>query len=203
MKKLRNLKLYRNALKHLPETLTKLPLLQYLDLYANEEQYWLKLIQSFGGNSPVIIVCNKCDQQPMQLNWHGLKEKYPQVKHYARLVSCFEDKTTREDKRQGLDELRTLIGRTVAENVAHVDTPFRPEWLNLKTKLEHDKRDVLTEAQFERACGTCEVAEEDRKFLLHFLHDLGLVLHFGDHALMKDTHVLDPGWVTPLRCTGC
>lgn len=176
-----------------------------LDSRHNEGQsrveYWLKLIQSFGGNSPVIVVCNKCDQQPMQLNWNGLQEKYPQIKHYARRVSCFVDKGQKVDKRQGLEELRELIALTVAKDVAHVDTPFRPEWLKLKSKLEKDRREVIQEAQFDKACATCKVDKEDRKFLLRFLHDLGLVLHFADHTLMKDshvkdTHVLNPGWVT-------
>ncbi len=47
-----------------------------LDSRQNERQsrieYWLKLIHSFGEDSPVIVVCNKCDQQLMQLDWKGL-----------------------------------------------------------------------------------------------------------------------------------
>jgi internalin A len=63
-----------------------------LDSRQNERQsrieYWLKLINSFGEDSPVIVVCNKCDQQIMQLDWQGLQVKYPQIHRYVREVSC-------------------------------------------------------------------------------------------------------------------
>ncbi|MBT4627428.1 MAG: hypothetical protein HOC63_12145, partial [Rhodospirillales bacterium] len=39
-------------------------------------EYWLKNIESFGGNSPILIVMNKIDQNPsFELNQRFLKEK--------------------------------------------------------------------------------------------------------------------------------
>ena len=39
-------------------------------------EYWLKLIESFGGDSPVIIALNKIRSHPFDLNRRGLLEKY-------------------------------------------------------------------------------------------------------------------------------
>jgi GTPase SAR1 family protein len=45
----------------------------------NRIEYWLKLIQSFGGQSPVIIVGNKKDEQPLDINRKALRTKYPNI----------------------------------------------------------------------------------------------------------------------------
>ena len=39
----------------------------------NRIEYWLKLIESFGGKSPVIIVGNKKDEQPFDINRKALR----------------------------------------------------------------------------------------------------------------------------------
>lgn len=38
----------------------------------NRLEYWLGIIQSYGGNSPVILVGNHADQQPLDINRSGL-----------------------------------------------------------------------------------------------------------------------------------
>ncbi len=48
-------------------------------------EYWLKLIESFGGDSPVIVVLNKIQAHPFDLNRRGLLEKYP-----GRIRDSFE-----------------------------------------------------------------------------------------------------------------
>jgi len=46
----------------------------------NNIEYWLKLIESFGGDSPIIIVINQIDQlkgqRPLNLDRKALQEKY-------------------------------------------------------------------------------------------------------------------------------
>nr|WP_242034667.1 leucine-rich repeat protein [Microcystis flos-aquae] len=54
-----------------------------LDNRKNEQQnrleYWLKLIETYGGNSPVIIVGNCADEHPPQVKIRTLRKKYPQI----------------------------------------------------------------------------------------------------------------------------
>src|SRR6266478_1814063 len=46
-------------------------------------EYWLKMIESFGGESPVIVVLNKIDEHQFDLNRSALTLKYPGVKGYV------------------------------------------------------------------------------------------------------------------------
>ncbi len=51
-------------------------------------EYWLKLIENFGGDSPVLVVINKIDQNPaFELNRKFLGEKYSSIRGFYRL-SC-------------------------------------------------------------------------------------------------------------------
>jgi len=45
-------------------------------------EYWLRLIESFGGDSPVIVVINQIKQHQLDLNQHGLKEKFPAIREF-------------------------------------------------------------------------------------------------------------------------
>ena len=40
----------------------------------NRVEYWLKIIQSFGGESPVLIIGNKIDQHPLDIDRTGLQK---------------------------------------------------------------------------------------------------------------------------------
>jgi internalin A len=72
----------------------------------NRLEYWLKLIASFGGASPVIIVGNKCDEQPLDINRKGLRDKYPNIKAILE-TSCADNR--------GIAKLRTAIHTEIAQ----------------------------------------------------------------------------------------
>ncbi len=83
-----------------------------LDEKENRVEYWLKIIQSFGGDSPIIVVCNKNDEHDLELDWRGLQNKYPAIKAFAKKVSC---KTG-----DGIAELRELIGRETGQHCRYL-----------------------------------------------------------------------------------
>ncbi|MCH8960896.1 MAG: GTP-binding protein, partial [Bacteroidetes bacterium] len=62
----------------------------------NRIEYWLKIIQSFGADSPVIIVGNQIDEHPLDINRAGLQDKYPTIKAFVE-TSCLTG--------QGIDDL--------------------------------------------------------------------------------------------------
>ncbi|WP_395733765.1 COR domain-containing protein [Prosthecobacter sp.] len=183
-----------------------------LDSRQNERQtridYWLRLIASYGGNSPVIVVCNKADQQVMQLNWTALQRDYPQITAFAREVCCYHFEGT--DRRQGLEELQHLIAQAVERHVAEVDKPILTRWLDLKDELETDGRPYLTLAEYHQLANQRGITKlQDREVFLSLMHQLGSVLHFSEHAIfeqegashaapahVEELNVLDPGWVT-------
>lgn len=65
-----------------------------------DAEYWLKLIESFGGESPVLIVLNKQREHPFDVNQRQLQGKYPFIRGFLKTDcgDCF-----------GLDDLRRRI----------------------------------------------------------------------------------------------
>ena len=52
---------------------------------ANQDaEYWLKLIESFGGESPVLVVLNKQHEHPCEVNQRQLQGKYPFIRGFLK-----------------------------------------------------------------------------------------------------------------------
>ncbi|MEH2196584.1 MAG: leucine-rich repeat protein, partial [Nostoc sp.] len=153
----------------------------------NRIEYWLKLIESFGGQSPVIIVGNKKDEQPFDINRKALREKYPNIQDIIE-TSCQDN--------IGIDELRTAILEQVA-NLKEVYDLLPLTWFEVKQKLESMTEDFISYNSYIGICYDKKIPEEqNQEQLIDLLHRLGLVLNFRDHPILKDTNVLKPNWVT-------
>ncbi|MHC0061336.1 leucine-rich repeat domain-containing protein [Nostoc sp. UIC 10890] len=153
----------------------------------NRIEYWLKLIESFGGQSPVIIVGNKKDEQPLDINRKALREKYPNIQGIIE-TSCQDN--------IGIDDLRTAILQQIA-NLKEVYDLLPLTWFEVKQKLESMTEDFISYNRYIGICHQKEIPEEqNQEQLIDLLHRLGLVLNFRDHPILKDTNVLKPNWVT-------
>jgi internalin A len=153
----------------------------------NRIEYWLKLIESFGGQSPVIIVGNKKDEQPLDINRKALREKYPNIQAIIE-TSCQDN--------IGIDELRTAIFQQIA-NLKEVYDLLPLSWFEVKQQLESMTEDFITYNRYIGICHENKIPEEqDQDQLIDLLHRLGLVLNFREHPILKDTNVLKPNWVT-------
>ncbi|WP_375476174.1 COR domain-containing protein, partial [uncultured Nostoc sp.] len=153
----------------------------------NRIEYWLKLIESFGGQSPVIIVGNKKDEQPLDINRKALREKYPNIQAIIE-TSC--------QNNIGIDELRTAILQQIA-NLKEVYDLLPLTWFEVKQQLESMTEDFISYNRYIGICHQKEIPEEqNQEQLIDLLHRLGLVLNFRDHPILKDTNVLKPNWVT-------
>ncbi|MEH2096112.1 COR domain-containing protein, partial [Nostoc sp.] len=153
----------------------------------NRIEYWLKLIESFGGQSPVIIVGNKKDEQPLDINRKALREKYPNIQAIIE-TSCQDN--------IGIDELRTAIFQQVA-NLKEVYDLLPLTWFEVKQQLESMPQDFISYNRYIGICHENKIPEEQNQDqLIDLLHRLGLVLNFRDHPILKNTNVLKPNWVT-------
>ncbi|WP_143288104.1 COR domain-containing protein, partial [Calothrix rhizosoleniae] len=153
----------------------------------NRIEYWLKLIESFGGQSPVIIVGNKKDEQPLDINRKALRDKYPNIQAIIE-TSCKDD--------IGIDELRTAILQQIAQ-LKEVYDLLPLTWFEVKQQLEAMTEDFITYSKYIGICYENEIPEEqNQEQLIDLLHRLGLVLNFREHPILKDTNVLKPNWVT-------
>jgi internalin A len=153
----------------------------------NRIEYWLKLIESFGGQSPVIIVGNKKDEQPLDINRKALREKYPNIQAIIE-TSC--------QTNEGIAELRTAILKQVG-NLKEVYDLLPLSWFEVKQKLEAMPEDFISYNHYLNICHQNKIPEEqNQEQLIDLLHRLGLVLNFREHPILKDTNVLKPSWVT-------
>ena len=158
---------------------------------ANRLDYWLRIIHSFSDGAPVIVVCNCCEQQEMDLARKQLQEKYPNIVKFVMRVCCLEES-------EGIDEVRDLI-LTQVDALHHVHSKLPGEWFSVKKEMEqwrNKKKDFISLECFRKICLKHGEKEEDKQEqLLTLLHRLGTVLHFsnGNGQQLK---VLNPDWVT-------
>ncbi|HEX8072221.1 MAG TPA: COR domain-containing protein [Pyrinomonadaceae bacterium] len=148
-------------------------------------EYWLKLIESFGGDSPVIVVVNQIDQlhgqRPLNLDRKALQDKY-NIRDFVE-TSCATG--------EGIPALHAAITREV-EQLKHVRDIWPPEWLAIKRRLKGMHADYIPVEMYLDICAEEGLRDEDlQKSLLGLLHDLGVVIRFPG-----DTQVLNPRWVT-------
>jgi hypothetical protein len=103
-----------------------------------DAEYWLKHIESFGGESPVIVVQNKIAQRQFEMNYRGLQARYPQIRGFV--------KTDCKDA-IGLEELCEAI-QQVIENMPEVRMLFPFDWLRVKYRLNPWKTNTWVIADF-------------------------------------------------------
>ena len=155
----------------------------------NRVEYWLKIIQSFGGESPVLIVGNKIDQHPLDIDRTGLQKKYPNI------VGVLE---TSAATGAGMGEFKNTISKQV-KILPHIHDLLPETWFTVKTKLEELGRqsNFITHDKYLDLCAENEVSDEtSQRTLIGFLHDLGVVLHFQDDPRLEALGILNPQWVT-------
>lgn len=155
----------------------------------NRIEYWLKIIQSFGGESPVLIVGNKIDQQPFDIDRTSLPKKY------TNIVGILE---TSAATGAGIKELKAAIAEQV--NKLPYARDLLPEtWFTVKSKMERLRRksNFITYDKYLELCFKNGVVDEiSQRTLIGFLHDLGVILHYQDDPRLEAFGILNPQWVT-------
>lgn len=152
-----------------------------------DAEYWLKLIQSFGGDSPVVIVLNKIKEHPFDVNRNALLRKYPFIRDFIK-TDC-EDAT-------GIEKLRGIVERET-DGLEHLRDAFPASWFSIKENLAGMDKNYLSFDEYRKECA--KLGEEDpqaQDSLAFYLHSLGIALNYKDDPRLKDTHVLNPHWVT-------
>lgn len=155
----------------------------------NRVEYWLKIIQSFGGESPVLIVGNKIDQHPLDIDRTGLQKKYPNI---AGILETSAATGT------GIEEFKAAIAEQV-NNLPHVGDLLPETWFRVKNKLESFGRqsNFITHDRYLELCAENGVTDETSQHtLIGFLHDLGVILNFQDDPRLDSLGILNPQWVT-------
>ncbi len=169
---------------------------------------WLKMIRNQGGDSPVIVVVNKCDKEgkDLRLDETGLRREYPSIVEFVR-TSCNRD----EAAAASIQGLRELIAGTLAtdERLKELRAPIPQSWLRVKEAVAElaGQESVLKVRDFELLCeqpgegnGDPIADHHTQRALLGILNDLGVIVAHGldrdARAAMRDNTLLDPNWLT-------
>ncbi|MDM8524009.1 COR domain-containing protein [Desulfococcaceae bacterium HSG8] len=148
--------------------------------------YWLNIIDTFAEDSPILLVMNKADERIKDLNISELKQIYPQVIASGKVSA--KDGT-------GIGSLRNLI-RKQAWELPLMGTFWPSSWLSIRRALKATPRYHVPYEKYLQLCRKADIDKGEAMTLSRYLHDLGIVLHFQDDPLLKDTIILKPEWGT-------
>lgn len=153
-----------------------------------DAEYWLKLIETQGGNSPVIIALNWSNARKWHVDEVKLKRKFPFIVDFVSTDALLGE---------GISDLNKIIVKTVQEKMPDVWLPFPAHWRAIKDAVASMKTNFLSYQEYINLCKQFGEARADAQAdLAGILHALGLALYFGKDPRLHDTRVLNPGWVT-------
>ena len=165
------------------------------DARAEEEygriDYWLRTIESFANDSPIIIAINKCDENVTRINRIDFKEynvRYPQIKNILD-ISCRDN--------LNIDRLRELIMKE-ASSLPITKEKWIKSWHDIRQiilKTSKNKKYISLE-QYLEICKNKDISRDEALSLSKYLHDLGIILHYQNDLFLKNIVILSPEWST-------
>ncbi len=162
-----------------------------------EVDYWLRIVTSFAPESPVLVVLNKVRKDPFDLNRRALQDKFPQIRAFVE-TDCDNPDSKAEPgaKGLGIDKLRKAIARETNQ-LPDLRAAFPAAWFEIKEKLSKTRKNFLSFDEYRAICAKYgEQDEGAQESLATHLHRLGIALNFREDRRLRDTHVLNPHWVT-------
>ncbi len=155
--------------------------------WESETDYWLRFIQSYGGDSPVVVALNKFDMHKFSVDRFRLQERCPQIAGFVETDALTG---------RGIAELRALVEATV-NGMKDVWLGVPRKWHRVKEALLRMPQSFLDYREYVRLCEREQVMEErQQSSLAETLHRLGIALNFRTHHRLRETSVLKPQWVT-------
>jgi len=101
----------------------------------HDAEYWLKLIETHGGGSPVIAVMNYSHNRRWQVDEVKLRRKFPFIVDFLPTDALHGE---------GIETLRHAIHQTVEERMPDVWLPFPLRWRTIKDKVAGMRGNFLT-----------------------------------------------------------
>ncbi|XGW00080.1 MAG: COR domain-containing protein [Leptolyngbya sp. BL-A-14] len=151
--------------------------------------YWLNVVELLSDNSPVIIIKNEKQDRQCPINERQLRGEFTNLK---------ETLTTNLQTRRGLDDIKAAI-QLYLSLLPHIGTPLPKIWVRVRSALENYAQhcNYITDEKYFELCRQNGFTDKPNMLQLsHYLHDLGVCLHFQDDDLLKKTIILKPEWGT-------
>jgi internalin A len=151
--------------------------------------YWLELIGTFGGKSPVIVALTKDDDANSDYNSTQIKTQYPQI---YKVIS------TSSKKYQGVKDLLDIITDIISSNILlpafHKQMPVK--YFAIKEEINQllDSSPYLDYNNYIDTCKKFDVDDNhEQESLLISMHYIGIV--FYRKHLDITPSILKPQWV--------
>ena len=150
-----------------------------------EVEYWLNYIDAFGADSQVLVVLNKIDECPFDLNFTILLRKYRQCQNFVK-TDCKENK--------GIEQLTAHLGALIT-SMPQAYSPS-PCWPKIRSRIEKTNEVIMSKKDFYSLCREEGLGTQDEcDKLARVFHLLGFLLYYGDDHILKDIVFIKPARV--------
>lgn len=171
------------------------------DLRYDDFYYWLNIINTLAGDSPVILIQNKVDQDHSNRSIDEYRQLFPQIATRLIKTSCNNQHEDWEIIfRPMLDNLKKSIYSILStKKLKGIGDELPKSWVDIRRKInELQNQDInfITETTYFEICETYGLNREQALYLSDYFHDLGVFLHFKDDIQLKDTLFINHNWIT-------
>ncbi len=171
------------------------------DLRFDDFYYWLNIINTLAGDSPVILVQNKTDQDHKNPSIAEYKELFPQIKFGLQRISCnSEHPDWNNIYKPTLDILKENIYKILKEKkLGGIGDELPKAWVDIREeikKIQNQDINHIKQSEYFRICEDKGLNEEQSLFLSDYFHDLGVFLHFREDLYLRNTIFINHEWVT-------
>jgi len=159
---------------------------------------WLETIKSFAPDCPVILVLNKCDENPnISVNERNLRQVNPKLS--SNVIKASAKWNGYDGNENGMDNILKEIAREVKLQIQDFSSSFNKDWLDIKQDLEDMARDYISYEEYLAICGKHGVTKKEvQDGILDWLAPLGVAYHYRTESLtsLESFNVLSPAWLT-------
>ncbi len=151
--------------------------------------YWLHIVEMFGGNSPLLIVLNEKFQRKKTIDIPAMKARFGNIVDVLPVDLADDDKSRLHQVAQAI--------RYNVMRLPHIGSPVPAKWTVIRDALEGSPNNTISLRQYLEFCAKNEIDKvEDALVLSQYFHDIGVFLHFQDDPLLKNTIFLNNTWAT-------
>lgn len=172
------------------------------DLRFDDFYYWLNIINTLSGNSPIIIVQNKADQPHAEQSIEEYEKMFPQIFGGLIKVSCNTEHPEWESKYKFLVEnflKQTIYDVLCQKKLKGIGDKLPKAWVDVRAsiaELQSNNHNYITLTGYFAICKEKGLNEDRALFLSDYFHDLGVFLHFRKDIQLRNIIFLNHEWVT-------
>ena len=148
---------------------------------------WMNLINTYTEEARIILMVNRWEHAPCQVDAKRLQTHYPHISAYFE-ISALDEKAVPKVEREIQQQLR---------NLSYIREGLPDSWLAIQSELANIERDYIDYRNFRDLCKNHGLDQQETEELSLLLHDLGILLNYRQEgSSLQGTAILDPEWLT-------